>query len=136
MRATIIGFRIAVLALFGYWLVLFVATHIPAGYVEQIKTSDKLLHFGAFFVLAFLLAWAIPTQPARPMINVLLALAIAIGYAGVDELTQIPVGRHADWLDFIADSCGSIVGLVCYFAVRAYIISRGLRLFEADRPIG
>jgi VanZ family protein len=34
------------------------------------------------------------------------------GYGILDELTQIPVGRHADVRDWFADVTGAIIGIV------------------------
>lgn len=134
MRSTINGIRIAALALFGYWCVLFISTHIPTRIVQSLHANDKFLHFGAYFVLAFLLAWALPTNPKRPLVNVFWALVVAIGYAGFDELTQIPVGRTADWQDFYADVAGACSGLVIYLAIRTGLIKAKIRLFEPVPP--
>lgn len=134
MRSTIKGIRIAALALFGYWCVLFISTHVPGRIVQKLHANDKLLHFGAYFVLAFLLAWALPTNPKRPLVNVFWALLVSIGYAGFDELTQIPVGRTADWQDFYADVAGACSGLVIYLAIRTGLIKARIRLFEPPAP--
>ena len=64
---------------------------------------DKLLHAGAFGILALLLALA----SGRP----LLALVLASAYGVSDELHQLAVpGRSASGLDWLADTVGA--GLV------------------------
>jgi len=89
------------------------------GAVQQtVRWNDKLFHSLAFAILAFLLAWAVPTNSARRSRNVLIATAIAASYAGIDELTQIPVGRTADWADLAADLFGILIGIVVYVAMR------------------
>lgn len=122
MRFTFFGVRLAVLLLATYWVALSVATHLPPtviGAVQQtVRWNDKLFHGLAFAILAFLLAWAVPTNSARRSRNVLMATAIAASYAGVDELTQIPVGRTADWADLAADLFGILIGIVVYVAMR------------------
>ena len=131
MRSTIHGFRIAVIAMAGYWMLLFISTHIPANaLMARLHQSDKLLHAGAFAGLAFLIAWAIPTVPSRLSQNVFVAGVVGIVYAGVDELLQIPVGRTADWLDFCADCVGIFLGLTVYMALRAYVLKANLNLLN------
>jgi VanZ family protein len=131
MRASIRGLRVAVIALAGYWVLLFISTHIPANaLMAKLHQSDKVLHCGAFTCLAFLIAWAVPTNTARMMQNVWIAGVIAILYAGADELLQIPVGRTADWQDFWADCLGVCIGLVCYTAIRAALVKTDTHLLE------
>jgi VanZ family protein len=110
--------RIATLCLLGYWLLLFTATHLPSKSMPSIGFSDKIQHALAFAGLAFLLAWAIPKR-ATWQSHLVLTLAIAVIYGGVDEITQkfIP-GRHCDWWDFVADVIGACLGIAAYFAIR------------------
>jgi VanZ family protein len=122
LRFTFFGVRLAVLLLATYWVALSVATHLPPTVIGEVQKTvrwnDKLFHSLAFAILAFLLAWAVPTNSARRSRNVLLATAIAASYAGIDELTQIPVGRTADWADLAADLFGILIGIVVYVAMR------------------
>jgi VanZ family protein len=132
MRATIHGLRVAVIALVGYWVLLFIATHIPPNaLLKRVHESDKLLHCGAFACFAFLLAWAIPTNPTRMIQNVLVAALVGTIYAGLDELLQIPVGRSADIKDFVADSLGILIGLSIYSFSRYFVMKKGWRLLHA-----
>ncbi len=132
MRANIYGVRIAILALASYWTLLAVSTHVPATLARAVqqttKWSDKSLHVIAFGGLAFLLAWAVPTHPKRKSQNVLVATAIGVVYAAIDELTQIPVGRIADWADFSADLFGILAGIIVYVAMREAILATPFRL--------
>ncbi|MFY7878041.1 MAG: VanZ family protein, partial [Pirellula sp.] len=87
MRSTIHGLRIAVVALAGYWTLLFISTHIPAqGIMQRVRANDKVLHVIAFSGLAFLIAWAIPTNKNRLSQNVVIAAAVGVIYGGIDEL--------------------------------------------------
>lgn len=100
-------------ALAGYWLLIFVATHIPNPEdLPAPDVSDKLLHFSAYFVLYGLLSvryrllsggW----PGGRRQGQFLLLLTT---YAALDELLQMlpAVNRNADWLDGIAD-CGGLL---------------------------
>ncbi len=131
MRATINGLRIAIVALFSYWVLLFIGTHIPSNkLLASMHQSDKVLHLCAFAGLAFLMAWAIPTNMRKLYRNTLLAAFVTVVYAGLDELLQIPVGRTADWKDFYADCFGIGIGLLVYTLVRALILRAQWNLFQ------
>jgi VanZ family protein len=133
MRASIHGLRIAVIALTAYWLLLFISTHIPIHHLmAKIGTSDKVIHAVAFAGLAFLMAWAIPTNLLFVSRNVLLAGVVGVVYAGVDELLQIPVGRTADWMDFQADCIGISIGLAIYTAIRDFLLRRKIQILEEE----
>lgn len=106
-------------ALVVYWLAMFVGTHIPhVPQVGDLHPPDYLLHFAAYFGLAFLMAvWcqfragvAVPRQMAGVVV-------ICMVYGAIDELTQIPVGRHAAWDDWLADTAGAIAGVLAAIAV-------------------
>ena len=131
MRATIHGLRIAIVALFVYWVLLFIGTHMPANrLLASMHQSDKVLHFGAFAGLSFLMAWAIPTNMHKLYRNTLLAAFVTVAYAGLDELLQIPVGRTADWKDFYADCIGIGIGLLAYTLARAFIFRAQWSFFQ------
>ncbi len=104
-----------------YWTALFVATHLPLGeeaFPSQV--SDKSLHWIAYTGLAFLLCcWreAIGRVTLRRLALIVLVLAV---YAILEELLQIPVGRHADLYDGIADMLGSGCGIVLFAVVRTF----------------
>lgn len=92
-------------ALVVYWILLFVATHYPRVVIPgELPHSDKLVHFGAFGVLALLFWFAV-----RPRVWV--AAAILIPYAGLDEWLQQFTGRFTDVLDFVANTTGIVVVL-------------------------
>ena len=114
--------RIASLCLLGYWLVLFIATHLPSQSMPKVAFSDKIQHLVAYAGLGFLLAWALPRQAVWHR-HLTLALAAGLIYGGVDELTQkfIP-GRHCDWWDFMADAAGVCCGLVAYVVLRSMLM--------------
>ncbi len=135
MRATINGLRIAIVALLFYWILLFIGTHIPANAVlGKLPASDKVLHAVAFAGLAFQMAWAIPTDRSRIHQNTVYAAIVCVIYAAVDEILQIPVGRTADWKDFVADCVGVCVGLSTYTIARAILIKAEWNLFATTTP--
>jgi len=106
-------------AVSGYWLTLFFGTHIPrVPKALQMPGADKWQHTAAFAGLAFLLA-------AQRSVGRPLTWKMALGVAGVvivygafDELTQIPVGRDAEFLDWLSDSLGTAIGIGLFAVCR------------------
>lgn len=109
--------RIATPATVGYWLALYIGTHIPNPKVlDELHVSDKTLHFSAYFGLYLLLAVRIriiheswPT--GRQTIALFLLTSL---YSAFDEITQgLPmINRHPDVLDAVADCTGVIAAIL------------------------
>lgn len=121
VRATIFGFRLAPILLVIYWAMLFTGTHLPGSSFRGFHFNDKVMHFGAFAGLAFLLAWALPKSIKR--INGLVIAAILIlAYAIFDEWTQgfVP-NRSPDIHDFFADTLGMLTGFLAYLVLRTIL---------------
>lgn len=102
--------QIGAAALWCYWLLLFVLTHLPK--VPKFPgphLSDKVVHFVAYAILTGLAlasgAWGNLSLRQRVWQWVPLLLA----YGAIDELLQPIVGRHADAMDFMADAAGVMV---------------------------
>lgn len=113
--------RAALLLLGGYWLALFIGTHIsrPPELLLSLSPSDKLLHFSAYAGLAFLLAlnwWLRRPFGWRQLLG---AWALLAAFGIFDEVTQIPVGRNCDFFDWTADVAGSASGLAIFLVARA-----------------
>jgi VanZ family protein len=96
-----------------YWLALFVGTHMPRGPQELLpkNVSDKLLHFTAYGGLAFLLCLNGSLRRPLGWRQFAIVLALLAGFGAFDEITQIPVGRDCDILDWIADVTGATLGI-------------------------
>lgn len=96
-----------------YWLVLAVATHYPHVRVPTDASHvDKVIHFGAFGVLAALFYFAVGLGArATHRRSMWLSLAVLLPYAVVDETTQQLFGRHTDPLDLGADAAGVVLAL-------------------------
>lgn len=107
-------------SLAAFWLVLVTATHVPLmAELPPIETSDKVLHASAYLILAFLLASAWELNAGRLNARHLTVAWLAvIVWAAIDEITQIPVGRDADFWDWLADASGAAVGIVLFVVVR------------------
>lgn len=101
---------------------MFLATHLPVQRVmDQLPANDKHLHFGAYVVLGFALPWwsRERTKHWRSQWHPWLLYALVLSYAAIDELLQIPVGRTAEWGDWLADAIGAAVGIaIGSFATR------------------
>lgn len=125
--------RFASICLFAYWLLIFVATHIPSQVLPRLGWSDKVYHMLAFSGLSFLLAWALPNRRGQWLSHLLIAGAIAVAYGCVDELTQMFIpGRSCDAWDVVADTCGTFLGLSAYVMCRTVLLelSWGRRLIQ------
>lgn len=108
-------FRIVSLATLSvYWISLFIGTHIPHGVRGMGKVNDKVLHFGAYAGLAFLLAAALTSLRVRHG-ALLFPMLIAAIYGCFDEVSQLAVrGRQADVADWAADVFGAGVGVFAF----------------------
>jgi VanZ family protein len=102
---------------------MFLATHLPiAPSAGESPVPDKLVHFLMYAVLGVLLPlWNGRGERPGERLNVRrlgrLWFVIA-GYAALDELLQLPVGRSAEWGDFASDLCGAAAGLALAAAAR------------------
>lgn len=105
--------RLASVVLLAYWALIFVGTHLPSARMPSLHASDKLCHFLAFAGLTFLLCWAIPSSRVSWGKILVLAGAIALTYAMLDEWSQqfIP-GRTSDIWDVAADAVGIALGII------------------------
>lgn len=93
----------------GYWLVLFVMTHLPRrqAITPPSLLGDKAVHGIAYFGLGLMVGisvWVVDRNRRRWAAR---SLLILWAYAVVDELLQIPVGRDCEFLDWVADAIGS-----------------------------
>ena len=105
--------RAALVALPAYWVLLFVATHYPRVPIPgEIPHGDKLVHFTAFGLLAFLY-WRLAKAVGRAGKHfVWYTAALLIAYAALDEYLQQFFGRYTDVMDFAANTAGIVAVLV------------------------
>lgn len=99
-----------------YWIFLFMLTTIPVDSVPHLfKYQDKIGHFAAYGVLAFLLTLALFFQKRSNLLSsksFLFAFLFILAYGAFDELHQLIVpGRYCDIYDWIADSLGGVLGI-------------------------
>lgn len=96
--------------LFFHWILIFTGTHLPSEQLPPIAAPgfDKLMHFILYAPLAFLFASTRPMNKPSHYLTAFLWLSL---YGIFDELTQIPVNRSAEVLDWVVDSIGVLIGL-------------------------
>ena len=101
------------LVLAGYWILLFVLTHIPPAHLPgPPDLSDKAAHLLAYGGLGTLATWFLAVRGSLNLRNGLILLAVLVGYGMVDELTQgfIPY-RQPDVYDWLFDALGAVIGI-------------------------
>jgi len=105
--------RVWLIILLGYWGAMFVSTHVPIQLPDLAgQSSDKILHFVAFYMLALLVALNAECQFGELRLRHYAILAIVMAaYGALDEILQWFVNRHCSFGDWVADVCGAIVGL-------------------------
>ncbi len=110
--------KLAIIPLLLYWPAIFILTHMSprtvSRWVYRFRLSDKMMHFLAYFVLAFLL-WFVISPEKKVRLRrattwwVLLIVAV---YGVIDEVLQHYVSRSPDVFDFLADLAGAASALI------------------------
>jgi len=108
-----------------YWLILFIATTLPAERLPSVGFSDKINHFLAYFVLAVLVNLTLIYQRKSRFLFETAQIAtiiICLFYGALDELHQLLVpGRSAETWDWVADALGTLTGvLIVYLLINRF----------------
>lgn len=113
-------------ALPAYWMFLFCVTHFPRlELYGPVPASDKVIHFGAFGLLAFLFwrfAEAIHGHLSHRFVWI--SAGVLLAYATVDEWLQQYVGRGTELVDWLADMAGVTFTLVALESRRRLVSAR------------
>lgn len=106
----------------GYFLTLFVATHtpIPTPIADVVTFYDKMIHAGAYLVLALLTASVFLNRESPAWTRLLLA-GVLMSYAALDEYLQGFVNRSPDVEDWKADTWGIVIGCLLTFPLRRWL---------------
>jgi VanZ family protein len=119
--------RIWQIILASYWAGLFVATHLPRVTVRLPgESTDKAIHMVIFAILAVIVAvtWQLSAGGLKLRHLCWIWVFIAI-YGGLDEWTQMAVGRSASVADWAADVVGAALGLLLFAWLRRSSALRG-----------
>lgn len=108
-----------------YWLAAFSGTHLPNSALPMTTWGDKAEHFTAYGGLGFLLSIWIAFGKPNVRHPSIIALAVALTYGAIDEITQPIVYRVCDFGDWIADAIGSslgvLLGTLVVFVIRRWL---------------
>ena len=105
------------------WTVLiFILCSTPGHFIPttswlELLSFDKFVHAIIFFVLTILwLVYFFKANKLSPLINATIIL-FCISYGGLLEIMQSNVfsQRSGDWLDFIANSFGCLMGWLFFY---------------------
>ena len=80
--------------------------------------EDKLVHLGMFGGWSFLLSMSLVSYEDG-FLSQFITVVIVIAFAGGSEYTQqfIP-GRGSDWIDFLVDLLGGMIGMGLAFSLK------------------
>jgi len=118
------------LPLIIYWITLFALTTVPVDVVPQLfNYQDKIEHFVAYGVLAFLLTLALFFQKRSRLISskaFLFTFIFIFAYGAIDEIHQLFVpGRFCDLYDWFADAIGGSLGVgLVYLFLKSHLRTR------------
>jgi VanZ family protein len=113
-------------------LIIFVLCCTPGQYIPttdwlELLSFDKFVHASIFFTLAVL--WLVYLFKSNKLSNTLMTLIIllCIAYGGLLEIMQATVFSHrsGDWLDFIANTFGCLMGL-WFFSKNKYRLNNAI----------
>jgi VanZ family protein len=88
----------------------------------SIPNKDKIVHFIFYFTFVVLWIYYKQNNQYNTKISVIIVL-IAIGYGAIMEIFQgiFTTTRCPDFIDFLANSSGAIVGM---FAIKKYLTNK------------
>ena len=104
-----------------YWIPLSLVTLLaitilslhPLDQLPEAPGSDKTHHLIAYMILAY------PTSLRKPKrwqgIIVIFAL-----YSGLIEIIQPHVNRYGEWMDFLANISGLLLGIILAFSTKKF----------------
>ena len=74
---------------------------------------DKLIHLSMYFIMSImwirLESYSNTSFPLKSLLFVFLIASLTEFLQGI-----LPINRYRDWADFIANSCGILLGIVAY----------------------
>ncbi|MFO8147952.1 MAG: VanZ family protein [Bacteroidota bacterium] len=121
--------RIALFLAIGYTLVLTIASLIQLGdlSVGAFSPTDKMLHLGASFVLAFvwMLFYLLKMEQKHNYIPAFIVISVLVIIFGMlIEVLQgaLTTYRQPDWADVVANSIGVLIALLLSIFFQKFLI--------------
>ena len=104
-------------------IILLIGTHIPQTVTGTHTFHDKWLHAIAYCTLmvSLLTSCELSIGVMQPAHYFFVWLAVS-ACGALDELTQIPVGRVCDPIDWLCDVTGAVVGIAVYRVSRSILM--------------
>ena len=106
-------------------IVILILTGLPGSLFPRVKPTiglDKVVHLIMYAGFAFACLWGYRKQFISNGLSyrrkaIFLTLFISIAYGGLTELIQeyLIKSRTGDWIDFLADSIGTIIGILAFY---------------------
>lgn len=100
-------------------LLIIIGLTLPGSQLPEssLLEYDKLIHGVLFFVLTILWLAAVSKAQWGPAVTV---FSLILAFSVFSELYQewLPFGRHADYLDSVADAFGAFLGLLFWLPLR------------------
>lgn len=90
------------------WLI---GTHVPPSRLPVTGGGDKTAHFVGYALIAISGTWMLRQRGWSRLSAARAVILFCLSLAAIDELTQPLVNRSAEWLDWLADLAGTLVGL-------------------------
>ena len=111
-------------------LIIFILCCTPGQYIPttnwlELLSFDKFVHASIFFSLSFLwLTFLIKSRKLNKF-SMIFIILLCVAYGGALEIMQATVFSHrsGDWLDFIANTFGCLMGLWFFQKRKEYLIS-------------
>ncbi len=111
-------------------LIIFILCCTPGQYIPttnwlELLSFDKFVHASIFFTLSLL--WLVFTFRIGRLnfFSIIFVILLCVSYGGALEIMQATIfsNRSGDWLDFIANTFGCLMGLWFFQKRKEYLIS-------------
>ena len=103
--------------------------YVPTAHWLELLSFDKFVHAGIFFTLTCL--WLLVGFKANKLSfsSIIFIIIGCVAYGGLLEVMQATVfsQRSGDWLDFIANSFGCLMGL-WFFSKQKFRLSSAIKI--------
>lgn len=118
-------FSLVLALLAGIFIFYISSLSFPPNPLPGFSYTSLIYHFGIFFLFSFFLLFGIIGNGKIVKIEALLALVIAVVYAGLDELHQYYVpGRACTIFDFATDVTGCLIGGLAVLLIGIFYTGR------------